>query len=92
MPPFITDLIFTNIPSVHILSYKSKLPFIIDYDTPETLGPDRIAAVAGAYNLYRDSEILIIDAGTAITFDFLSSNIYRGGNIFTRINTEGPGH
>jgi type III pantothenate kinase len=81
LPPFITDLLFSNIPVVHVLSNESKLPFKIEYDTPETLGPDRIAAVAGAYNLFQDKEVLIIDAGTALTFEFLSSGIYKGGNI-----------
>ena len=81
LPPFISDLSFVNIPHVHILSYKSRLPFKIEYDTPGTLGTDRIAAVAGAFNLYPGAEILVIDAGTAITFDFLSEDIYKGGNI-----------
>ena len=81
LPPFITDLFFTNIPYVHILSHKSKLPFRIEYETPETLGTDRIAAVAGAFNLFPLSETLVIDAGTAITYDFLSAGIYKGGNI-----------
>jgi type III pantothenate kinase len=81
IPPFISELFFPYIPFVHILSHKSRLPFKIEYDTPETLGPDRIAAVAGAYNLFQDKEVLIIDAGTALTFDFLSSGIYKGGNI-----------
>jgi type III pantothenate kinase len=81
LPPFISDLLFSSIPSVHILSYKSSFPFRIEYDTPETLGTDRIAAVAGAYNLFPGSEALIIDAGTALKFDFLSGDIYKGGNI-----------
>ena len=81
LPPFITDLLFTNIPFVHVLSQKSRLPFKIEYETPETLGPDRIAAVAGAFNVFTGSDVLIIDAGTALTFDFLSDNIYKGGNI-----------
>jgi type III pantothenate kinase len=86
LPPFITDLLFTNIPFVHLLSYKSKLPFKIEYETPETLGTDRIAAVAGAWWFFRRENILIIDTGTAITYDFLSENIYRGGNISPGIN------
>jgi type III pantothenate kinase len=81
LPYFISDSFFTRIPFVHILSHKSQLPFKIEYETPETLGPDRIAAVAGAFNLFPGKEILIIDAGTALTFDFLSSNCYKGGNI-----------
>ena len=80
-PEYIYDLLRMNIPLVHILSYKSMLPFKIEYDTPETLGTDWIAAVAGAYNIFPGAEIMIIDAGTAITFDFLSADIYKGGNI-----------
>jgi type III pantothenate kinase len=81
LPPFISDLLFTNIPYVHTLSHKSKLPFKIEYETPETLGTDRIAAIAGAYDAYRDSDVLVIDAGTAITYDFLTGAQYSGGNI-----------
>jgi type III pantothenate kinase len=81
LPPFISDVFFSNIPFVHILSHKSLLPFKIEYDTPETLGTDRIAAVAGAFNLFPGEEVLVIDAGTALTFDFLSSYSYKGGNI-----------
>jgi type III pantothenate kinase len=79
--PLISELFFTNIPLVHVLSYKSKLPFRIEYETPDTLGTDRIAAVAGAFSLFPGEEILIIDAGTAITFDYLLNGIYMGGNI-----------
>ena len=81
LPPFITPLLLSSVPYVHILSYRSKLPFRIEYETPETLGTDRIAAVAGAFNLFPSSEVLVIDAGTAITYDFLSNEVYKGGNI-----------
>ncbi len=86
IPEFVIDLLSVNIPVVHILSHKSDLPFKIEYETPETLGTDRIAAVAGAYNIFAGSEILVIDAGTAITFDFLSGDIYKGGNISPGLN------
>jgi type III pantothenate kinase len=81
IPLIISELFFSNIPYVHLLSYKSRLPFKIEYDTPETLGSDRIAAVAGAFSLFPRSEVLIVDAGTALTFEFLSADIYRGGTI-----------
>ncbi len=81
LPPYISDLLFSKIPMVHFLSYKSKLPFEIEYETPETLGSDRIAAVAGAFYLFPGADILVIDAGTAITFDYLLTNKFRGGNI-----------
>jgi type III pantothenate kinase len=80
-PDFILDLLSVNIPSIHVLTHKSKLPFRIEYQTPETLGPDRIAAVAGAYKVFPGKNILIIDAGTAITYDFLSGKKFNGGNI-----------
>jgi len=81
IPEFILDLLTVNIPFVHILSHKSVLPFITDYQTPETLGTDRVAAVAGALIHFPGSNALIIDAGTAITFDFMAGNTYKGGNI-----------
>jgi type III pantothenate kinase len=86
VPGFINDLLFANIPYVHILTYKSKLPFKIEYDTPETLGTDRIAGVAGAFSLFPGKELLVIDAGTAITYDYLSEGIYKGGNISPGLN------
>lgn len=64
------------------LDYTCKLPFRIDYRTPQTLGKDRIAAVAGAWFQSPSNDLLIIDAGTAITFDFISADaVYHGGNI-----------
>ncbi len=65
----------------HILSYKSAVPFEIVYDAPETLGMDRLAAVAGVYNKYGSSDVLVIDAGTAITYDLLVDGKYVGGAI-----------
>jgi type III pantothenate kinase len=64
-----------------ILSHKTKLPFKLDYKTPETLGLDRIAAVAGAYFKFPDKNSLIIDLGTCITYDVLINNSHLGGSI-----------
>ena len=65
-----------------ILSHKTPLPFTLRYESPETLGTDRIAAVAAAHNMFNDTNVLVIDAGTAVTYDLLGSdNIYLGGNI-----------
>jgi len=81
LAPFISDLILANIPLAFILSHKTRLPFKLQYETPETLGTDRIAAVAGAFSHFPEAKTLIIDAGTAITYDFLSAGTYKGGNI-----------
>lgn len=81
LPDFVIDILSREIPQVHVLSYKTKLPFRVEYETPETLGPDRIAAVAGAFQLFGGSNALVIDAGTAITYDLLAGKIFTGGNI-----------
>ncbi len=64
------------------LSYLTPLPIRNLYESPETLGMDRIAAVVGAWCQYPGRDILIVDAGTAITYEFLdASGHYHGGNI-----------
>ena len=65
-----------------ILDFKTKLPFNNLYKTPKTLGVDRIALVCASVKQYRDNNVLIIDAGTCITYDFITSdNDYMGGAI-----------
>jgi type III pantothenate kinase len=81
VPPFLPELLNGKAGFLHILSYGSGFPFTIDYQTPETLGPDRIAGIAGAFRLFPDSPLMVIDAGTAITYDFLTDGVYKGGNI-----------
>ena len=59
-----------------------QLPLEIKYKTPDTLGSDRVAAAVGAWNETPRRNILVIDAGTAITVDFISKDgKYNGGNI-----------
>lgn len=64
------------------LSHTTSLPINNYYKTPETLGRDRLAAVVGAVSLMPDTDLLVIDAGTAITYDFVdAAGNYYGGNI-----------
>ena len=65
----------------HLLSYKSPLNFEIDYLTPETLGKDRIAALAGAYAVDGEGNYLVLDCGTCHTYDLLVDGHFVGGNI-----------
>lgn len=65
-----------------ILSHKTSLPFKNDYGTPHTLGVDRIALVAAFAKAYPQKNGLIIDAGTCITYDFITAEgSYKGGAI-----------
>lgn len=64
------------------LDQHTPLPIENLYETPETLGKDRIAAAVGANELFPGQNLLIIDAGTAITYDVVSEkNEFLGGNI-----------
>lgn len=64
------------------LSCETKIPFQNLYQTPKTLGVDRIALISGAIQLKNNQNTLVIDAGTCITYDFVSSqNDYFGGAI-----------
>lgn len=59
-----------------------RLPIKIEYDTPSTLGADRIAALCGAKACYPDREVLVVDIGTAVTYDRLTGDgTFAGGNI-----------
>jgi len=69
---------------VPLLQLDSTTPLPIKnlYETPQTLGYDRIAAVVGAYQNFPGRDILVIDAGTCITYEFIDSlGRYHGGNI-----------
>ncbi len=58
------------------------LPIVNEYETPETLGKDRLAAVVGATVFFPRQACLVIDAGTCITIDLIDAKgHYRGGNI-----------
>ena len=65
-----------------LLDKNTKVPFENLYSTPETLGVDRIALAAAAATKFAGKPVLVIDAGTCITFDFVNaSQQYEGGCI-----------
>ncbi len=73
---------------VHLLSHNSSLPIKSKYKTPQTFGKDRMAALVGGYQLYKGCPKLIIDAGTAITIDYLDADgTFLGGNISPGLQT-----
>lgn len=64
------------------LTHLTLLPFENQYETPETLGKDRLAAVAGAHFLFPRKNCLVVDCGTCIKYDILTADgVYHGGNI-----------
>ncbi len=80
--PNIIAFLQKKISPFYILDENTKLPISVSYKTPQSLGKDRIAAIIGARKSHENKNILVIDSGTAITYDLLeSSGNYNGGNI-----------
>ena len=72
--------------SVIHLTHETPMPISLAYRTPETLGRDRIATAVAAWCLDREQgggrDVLVVDAGTAITYDLtLADGSFVGGNI-----------
>ena len=65
-----------------LFDHQTPVPIQNDYETPNTLGQDRLAAAVGAATLCPKKDLLIIDAGSAITYDVMTADgHYLGGNI-----------
>ena len=61
---------------------STPVPIINRYRTPQTLGSDRLAAAVGARSLKPGKDLLIIDAGTCVTYEVIDARgNYWGGNI-----------
>ena len=70
---FVDSILFTN---------SLRLPINITYQSPETLGADRICNSVASYSLAKGKNVLSIDIGTCIKFDFTDQDgNYRGGSI-----------
>ena len=64
-----------------VLTHKMKTGIDLQIEEPEKLGTDRIAAAAGACDLF-GAPVAVIDFGTATTLNFIGSgNKYKGGAI-----------
>lgn len=62
--------------------HHTPLEITNTYETPQTLGLDRVAGVIGARSFKKNGAVLVIDLGTCITYDFLDiKNNYVGGAI-----------
>ena len=72
---------------VLILDHNFEFPFVNNYESPKTVGLDRLVLISAAYSKFPGKNVLVIDAGTCITFDFIDSNHnYNGGSISPGLN------
>ena len=69
-----------NIP-LTILSHQTPLPIRNAYETPETLGSDRLTLAVAADRLFGGLPALVIGAGTCITYNFVNGGTFMGGAI-----------
>ena len=75
---------FTNVKLVEPLKQYGRLT--LSYDDPSKLGVDRFLAMLGALERFPNIPLLVIDAGSAVTFDVLDSKgLHQGGLIMPGI-------
>jgi len=75
---------FTNVKLVEPLKQYGRLT--LSYDDPSKLGVDRFLAMLGALERFPDSPLLVIDAGSAVTFDVIDiKGMHQGGLIMPGI-------
>lgn len=79
----IEQLIEKRCPHLIQLTNETPMPIRLEYRTPHTLGRDRIATAVGAWSLSQGKcDAMVIDAGTAITYDLVTADgRFNGGNI-----------
>lgn len=64
------------------LNQETPVPFKNNYESPHTLGVDRIALASAATVNFPDKNVLVIDLGTCITYDIVTDQgYYLGGAI-----------
>ncbi len=59
----------------------TEVPITIDYTSRQTLGTDRIAVAVGVVCNMGIKDALVVDMGSAITFDIIENGAFKGGNI-----------
>ncbi len=66
----------------HKLGHTSKIPFSTPVGKPETIGADRLAAVAAAVDLFPQKHNLVIGLGSCITYNYVNpAREFLGGSI-----------
>ena len=71
----------TQVAKVLHFTSMTDVPIGVEYSSRNTLGTDRIAAAVGAVKVLGVEDALIVDMGSAITFDVVENGVFKGGNI-----------
>jgi len=67
---------------IFTFSHQTRLPIVLKYKTPQTLGLDQIANAVAANAMFPNENVLSIQAGTCLVMDFVNKDAeYLGGSI-----------
>ena len=77
----VTDLLVEHHIAYSLLSSTVSMPYQNLYQSPKTLGADRLAIAAQAHAMLNGGAVLAIGAGTCITYDYIDAKGYQGGAI-----------
>jgi type III pantothenate kinase len=81
-PPEDVTHYLENTLTLRQLTYKTAIPIVNAYETPETLGMDRLAGIVGVWSEFKGNTCLLIDMGTCIKYDVITAEgEYQGGSI-----------
>jgi len=87
IPDYLEDSLKKRSQRYFELDATIQYPITINYQSAETLGKDRLALASGAALKYPKSHVLVVSAGTCITYDFISKEgVYPGGSISPGMN------
>ena len=68
---------------VAFIDDTTKYPFTTEYEDINTLGIDRKAALSGAMSTHPNTPVLVIDAGSCITYDFINADGHHAGGAIS---------
>ena len=71
----------SKIDRVLTFSSQTEVPIEVEYSSRQTLGADRIAVAVGVVCEMGIKDALIVDMGSAITYDIVENGVFKGGNI-----------
>ena len=77
----ICEQLRTKIDKVLHFTSQTEVPIEVDYSSRQTLGADRLAVAVGVVCGMGIEDALVVDMGSAITFDIIENGTFRGGNI-----------
>ena len=77
----ICEQLRSKIDKVLLFSSQTEVPIGVEYSSRQTLGADRIAAAVGVVCEMGIENALIVDMGSAVTFDVVENGVFKGGNI-----------